>query len=98
MRLNLLQDALVRGTTERRVAGKQEVEGTAQAVKIRATVDRMRVKRLFGSHVIKGTHDLAGLGELFAHWLLHLEQCQAQVENLDAALGSHEQVGRLDIA
>src|SRR5262245_50340918 len=102
----LLRDRAVR---EWRLSGQQIVERAAQAVNVGADISAMKVKRLFGSHVIGRPHHhqrslrreqagCLGWGQIVRaiNRGTSVQASQAQIEKLDRAAAIDDQVWWLD--
>ncbi len=88
-----------RSLVERRPSRQQEVHRAAQAVKIGTCIDLVTVECLFGSQVVGCPQHLLVVPQRDRILIIFLkEPRQAQVENLDHALGVDQQVARLDVS
>ncbi len=83
--------------TKRRVTGQHVIHGAAETVNIRTLINVVAVHGLFGRKIVGGAqhffvmHDGQRCGFL-------TKQGQSQVEDLDHAVGGHQQVGGFDVA
>ena len=88
-----------RSLVEGRPSRQQEIHRAAQAVNIGTCIDLVTVERLFGSQVVSCPQHLLVVPQRDRILVIFLkEPRQAQVENLDHALGVDQQVARLDVS
>ena len=84
---------------ERTVAGKEKIEGDAEAVYVTTDIDIVAIDGLFGGEVVGGAED--GVAVVFLSYRLFFvveKAREAEVEDFDDAGAIHDQVGRLDVA
>ena len=84
---------------ERTVAGKEKIEGDAEAVYVTTDIDIVAIDGLFGGEVVGGAED--GVAVVFLSYRLFFvveKARKAEVEDFDDAGAIHDQVGRLDVA
>ena len=87
------EDGVVAVALEGFLAGDHFVQGDAERIDIGAGVELLALD-LFGRHVVKRADDVAGFGE----GAVGGHAGDAEVHQLDAAVGRKHDVGRLDVA